>query len=293
MKKWNLVFDAARCTGCHNCVVATQDEYQGNSFPGYAAQMPPHTRPWVAIERKERGQYPVIDVSYLFHACQHCDEPACVRAARDGAAFKRPDGIVIIDPVKARGQKQIADACPYGAVVWNESSQLPQHWNFDAHLIDAGWTQPRAAQACPTGALVAHHLSDDEMRQVVARDGLRSLHPEFNARPRIHYRHLERFDSAFVAGSLVETVSGVEECAGDVPVQLWCQGRQIAQSASDTFGDFLFDGLQTTSRYTLELGREGNVTRKLEFILGDSRHLGTIRLDDAHEPRPAHPAAQP
>jgi nitrate reductase beta subunit len=32
--------------------------------------------------------------------------------ARDGAVRKREDGIVIIDPEKSKGQKQIVDSCP-------------------------------------------------------------------------------------------------------------------------------------------------------------------------------------
>jgi Fe-S-cluster-containing dehydrogenase component len=78
-----------------------------------------------------------------------------MKAATDGAVRKRPDGIVIIDPVKSKGQKQIVDACPYGAVTWNEEKQIPQAWPFDAHLLDHGWTRTRAEQACPMACSAA------------------------------------------------------------------------------------------------------------------------------------------
>ena len=55
----------------------------------------------------------------------------------------REDGIVIIDPEKSKGQKQIVDSCPYGAISWNEGKQIPQAWPFDAHLLDEGWTRTR------------------------------------------------------------------------------------------------------------------------------------------------------
>ncbi len=45
---------------------------------------------------------------------------------------------MLIVPEKAVGQRQIVDACPYGAVFWNEEKQLPQAWPFDAHLLDTG-----------------------------------------------------------------------------------------------------------------------------------------------------------
>lgn len=68
------------------------------------------------IHGKERGQYPFIDVAYLAVPCLHCDNAPCIRAAKDGAIYKRPDGIVIIDPVKAKGQKKVINACPYSAI---------------------------------------------------------------------------------------------------------------------------------------------------------------------------------
>ncbi len=39
--------------------------------------------------------------------CNHCDDAPCHKAAQGGAVRKRPDGIVIIDPEKAKGQKKI------------------------------------------------------------------------------------------------------------------------------------------------------------------------------------------
>ena len=56
-------------------------------------------------------------------------------SAKNGAVSKREDGIVIIDPVKARGQQEIVDACPYGAISWNEEKQLPS--SFSRWWIEA------------------------------------------------------------------------------------------------------------------------------------------------------------
>src|SRR3972149_7185879 len=121
--------------------------------------MPRHGHPWVELGERRRGLFPAVDIAHLFPACQHCDDAPCMRAAQNNAITKRSDGIVVIDPDRAKGQKQIVDACPYGAVYWNEALSLPQHWNFDAHLIDAGWPPPRPVQACPTGALRADRKS--------------------------------------------------------------------------------------------------------------------------------------
>ena len=80
--------------------------------PEYAAPQPGQGPSWIAIQAKERGQYPFIDVAYLPTPCMHCDNAPCIKAAEDGAVFKRPDGIVLIDPVKAKGQKESHQRLP-------------------------------------------------------------------------------------------------------------------------------------------------------------------------------------
>jgi len=168
VKKWNLVIDVASCTNCHLCTLSAADEYVGNEFPGYTAPMPKHGHRWVDILQKERGQRPMIDLAYVPTMCNHCDDPPCLAASRNGAVTKRADGIVLIDPVRARGQKQIVDACPYGHVWWNEELQLPQSWPFDAHLLDNGWVHTRGDQACPTGAMRSVKLEDADMARTAA-----------------------------------------------------------------------------------------------------------------------------
>ena len=44
----------------------------------------------------------MIDVAYLPIPCMHCDNAPCIKAGSDGAITKREDGIVIIDPEKAK-----------------------------------------------------------------------------------------------------------------------------------------------------------------------------------------------
>jgi len=159
MKKWNMIIDVAECTNCNLCTLAAMDEYAGNEWPGYSAPMPKHGHKWINILQKERGQMPMIDVAYVPTMCNHCDDPPCMKAAPAGVVTKRHDGIVIIDPEKAKGQRQLVDACPYGHIWWNEELQLPQAWPFDAHLLDRGWKQTRGQQSCPTGAMRARSWS--------------------------------------------------------------------------------------------------------------------------------------
>ena len=200
MSKWNLIVDVANCTNCQACVLATHDEHVGNAFPGYAEEMPKHGHRWIEIKKRERGSGPMVDVAYLPVMCQHCDDAPCMKAAENGAVTKRSDGIVLIDPEKAKGQKQLVDACPYGAIWWNEEKQVPQAWFFDAHLLDEGWAEPRAVTGCAPGALKALKADDAEMAKMAAAEGLEELRPDLETRPHVWYKNLHRFAKAFIGG---------------------------------------------------------------------------------------------
>ena len=279
MKKWNLIVDVENCTNCNMCVLACADEYVGNEWPGYAAAMPKHGHRWINIERKERGAAPMVDVAFVPVMCQHCDNAPCMAAARDGAIHKRDDGIVIIDPVKAKGQKQIVDACPYGAVWWNEEKQLPQAWIFDAHLLDQGWKEPRAAQVCPTGAIRSLKAEDAEMQQVVKDEALSVLHPVHGTRPRVWYKNLHRFTHAFVGGTLARQADGVTDCVQGVTVRLMKDGRAVAETTSDAYGDFKIDRVPANSgAYTLEIAATTGATKMIPVTLGESVYVGTVMV---------------
>jgi len=279
MKKWNLVIDVAKCFNCNACAMACHDEYYGNEFPGYAAEMPRLGHRWIDIRQREKGQYPVVEVSYLPVTCNHCDDAPCLKAAQDGAVVKRDDGIVIIVPEKARGQRQLVDACPYGAIWWNEERELPQAWPFDAHLLDGGWTKTRGSQVCPTRAMRTLHVEDTEMQHIAREEGLSVLHPEYGTRPRVYYKNLDRYFKVFVAGSLAGDVGGVTECVEGARVVLERDGAAVAETRSDPYGDFKFGGLDEKSgAYRVRITDERFDAKTVEFGLDGSAYLGTIVL---------------
>ena len=264
MKKWNMIIDVAECTNCNLCTLATMDEYVGNDWPGYAAPMPKHGQKWINILQKERGQVPMIDIAYVPTMCNHCDNAPCMKADKVGAIKKRDDGILIIDPVKAKGQRHLVEACPYGHIWWNEDLQLPQIWTFDAHLIDQGWQQTRGQQSCPTGAMRALKVEDEEMARMAREEGLEVLKRELGTRPRVYYRNLWRYATCFIGGA---------------QVRLSKDGRIIADTTSDYYGDFKFDKLDEDSgSYVIEISIDGRSKRTVEVTLGPSINLGEIRL---------------
>ena len=278
-EKWNVVIDVAECTNCNLCVLATLDEHVDNAFPGYSAPMQKHGHKWINILQNERGQAPYLDIAYVPTVCNHCDDAPCVREAKNGAVTKRPDGIVLIDPLKAKGQKELVEACPYGHIWWNEELEVPQHWNFDAHLIDGGWGKTRADQVCPTGAFKTIKLTDQAMQAKVANEDLQVLQPELNTNPRVWYRNMWRYSTAFIAGTLSAEVNGVVDCVEGAKVRLLKDGAKIAEEITDNYGDFKFDRLpEDSGAYAVEIEVDGLVKKRVETSLACSISLGEIRV---------------
>jgi Fe-S-cluster-containing dehydrogenase component len=278
MKKWNMIIDVAECTNCNLCTLATMDEYVGNEWRGYSKPMPRHGHKWIDILQKERGQAPMIDIAYAPTMCNHCDDAPCVAKGR-GAVKKRDDGIIIIDPELAKGRKDLIDACPYGHIWWNEEHEVPQTWTFDAHLIDQGWQQTRGHQSCPTAAMLAVHVEDEEMARMVCEEGLEVMRPELNTKPRVYYRNLWRYSKCFIGGSLSAEANGLVDCVEGAKVRLLRNGLLVAETTSDNYGDFKFDKLDENSgAYVVEIEAGGRSKKTVAATLGVSINLGEIRL---------------
>jgi Fe-S-cluster-containing dehydrogenase component len=277
MKKWNMIIDVAECTNCQLCALSAMDEYVGNTWPGVAAPMPRHGHQWIDIKQKERGQAPMIDIAYVPTMCNHCDNAPCLAKGGD-AVKKRADGIVIIDPDKAKGRKDLVESCPYGHIWWNEELQLPQIWPFDAHLLDQGWQQTRGQQACPTGAMRAIKVEDSEMERMARDESLEVIKPEAGTKPRVYYRNLWRYSKSFIGGSVATEANGVVDCVEGASVRLIKEGQTVARAITDNYGDFKFDKLDENSgRYTIEVMGLGR-TKMLDASLGASVFVGEIRL---------------
>lgn len=274
--KWNMIIDVAKCENCHNCTLATKDETVDNAFAGYSAPQPRHGHEWIKITRKVRGRSHLVDTAYLPTMCNHCDDAPCMKASGD-AIRKRADGIVIIDPERAKGRRDLVDACPYGNVWWNEELELPQHWTFDAHLLDQGWTETRASQACPTGAMEVVRLSDLKMAERQSRDGLEPV-AEAAHKPHVWYKNLARFTTSFLGGTVLQEKDGVKDVVIGARVTLSRDGQQLAETETDMFGDFKFDGLAPDgATYDVEMSLGGKSAQASAQVT-DSQVLDPVVL---------------
>ena len=151
MTRLGLLIDVTRCSGCYNCFLACRDEHYGNDYPGYSAAQPLDGQFWMQMKEVEGGKYPRPRLDYIAIPCQHCQNAPCIDAAKDGAVYRREDGIVMIDPEKAKGQDQIVASCPYRVIYWNADLQLPQKCGLCAQRLDTGDKQPRCVGVLPDG----------------------------------------------------------------------------------------------------------------------------------------------
>jgi Fe-S-cluster-containing dehydrogenase component len=279
MKKWHMVIDVARCHDCNNCFLADKDEFVGNDWAPYSVAQPWEGHRWLNIQRKERGQFPQVQVAFLPLLCMHCDDAPCIKGSSEGAVYKRQDGLVIIDPEKAKGHPEIVDTCPYGAIFWNDEANVAQKCTGCVHLLENGWKDTRCSQVCPTEALKLVLADDAEMAERVRAEGLESYGPELGTAPRVYYKNLYKWTKAFVAGSVVFGDTG--ECAEGAKVVVVQDGGATLETQTDNFGDFCVDGLKPGEKYSVGVGAAGYKPVKTTVTVDWSLTLPAVFLERA------------
>jgi Fe-S-cluster-containing dehydrogenase component len=244
-----MVIDVSQCHDCNNCFIACKDEFVMNDWLPYSKAQPRHGPRWMNIERKERGKFPRIDCAFLPMPCQHCQDAPCAKAHGD-CIQKRDDGVVLIDPAKAKGKKDVVKSCPYGAIYWNEEEDIPQKCTMCAHLIDKDWDMPRCVHSCPTGAMKFYTVEKAEMDKIIADEKLEQYRADLKTNPNVYYKNLHRFTKCFITGGVLKG----GDCAEGVKVSL--KGAATAEQVTNYFGEFKFDCL-SPGEYAIEVnGKE-------------------------------------
>ena len=259
MKKPGIAINSARCMACYACFMACKDEHCGWDT-ALSKSEPELGQYWMNIVEWERGDNERrIKTATVPTPCSHCDKPACMAAAKDGAVYKRPDGIVIIDPEKSKGQKQIADACPVGAVYWNEQEQIPQKCTMCAELLDdpdyPGF-EPRCVEACPNQALVFGDLADpdSEISRLIAANKVTQLECLRDMGSSVVHLNIP---SAFLAGTVAYPKELEEVCIGAKVVITCPETGERHEMETNWAGDYEFEDLPKGKSWTVEISFPG------------------------------------
>lgn len=203
--RYGFAIDTKRCIGCHTCAVTCRNE---NNLPKEV---------WwnrVLTDGGEymdipAGEYPNTVITYLPVACQHCENPACVKVCPVGATYKDPEtGIVRQDYDKCIGCRMCIAACPYTGVRnfnWDEptyytdvtfgGADVPAH---EKHVVEkctmcwhlqAKGEKPACIDTCPVRARHWGDLDDpdSEVSKVIASRNYELLLGEKGTKPSVYY----------------------------------------------------------------------------------------------------------
>lgn len=236
-----FLIDYNKCNGCYSCQIACKDEFCDQAWLPYSEAQPELGQFWCKVKDIERGRVPWVKVSYQVTLCSHCDECALMKIAPD-AVYRRDDGLVIIDPEKAKGREDLVDACPAHAVYWNEALEIPQKCTGCAHLLDNGWEVPRCVDACSTDALL--YVDEDE----IDKDKAEVWESVSDLSPKVYYYNIPK---RFIVGSVFDSVADEAEIGAEVILKTQ-MGEEVAKVLTDDFGDFKFDQINP-DKYIVEI----------------------------------------
>ncbi len=260
-----IAIDSRLCMACYSCYTACKDEHCGHDT-ALSMRQPIMGQQWMDIREWERGDSSrLVKVATVPTPCAHCQDPACMKVAKDGAVYKRPDGIVIIDPVKAKGQKQIVDACPIGAIFWNEELQIPQKCTMCAELLDdpdylsylgdKKLKVPRCVEACPNNAMFFGDLDDpdSEINRVIAENRVTQLEGLEGQETNVVHLNIP---SVYLAGTVYYPKEMEEVCIG-ATVKATCEDGTVYEMQTNYFGDWIFEDLPKKKNFSIEIRMDG------------------------------------
>lgn len=176
-----FVFDQNKCTGCQACQLACVIENE----------LAPHSS-WRQITTFNERHYPGAPLFHISLACNHCAEPACMKACPALAYSKDSEtGAVLIDQAKCIGCRYCTWACPYDAPKFDRSQGVITKCTFCNHRIKNG-SRPACVELCPTGALQFERLDAAEMTNDVEGFTSTDLEPSIKIiRLREHQTHAQ------------------------------------------------------------------------------------------------------
>ena len=285
-----IAIDSRMCMACYCCFTACKDEHCGYDT-ALSKKQPMMGQQWMDVREWERSDSSrLVKVASVPTPCSHCQDPACMKAAKDGAVYKRPDGIVIIDPVKSRGQKAIVDACPIGAVFWNEEFQIPQKCTMCAELLDdpkylsylggSRFKIPRCVEACPNRALIFGDLDDPEsgICKVIAANRVTQLEPLEGVKTNVVHLNIP---TVYLAGTVYYPKAMEEVCIG-AKVKLSCRETgEIYEMATNYFGDWEFEWLPKKKNFNIEITMDGYKPVTYNAFTDVDHYVGMTYLEKA------------
>jgi DMSO reductase iron-sulfur subunit len=141
-KQHGFYFNADNCIACHACESACSEKND----------LKPHLA-FRSVGYVEGGSYPAYTRLNISMACNHCDDPVCLKGCPTRAYTKFAEyGAVLQDPDICFGCGYCTWVCPYNAPQLDPLAGHVQKCNMCVDRLEAG-LKPACATACLAGAL--------------------------------------------------------------------------------------------------------------------------------------------
>lgn len=141
-KQHGFYFNADNCISCHACESACSEK---NDLPAYHA--------YRAVGYVEGGTYPDYTRLNISMACNHCDDPVCLKGCPTRAYTKFAEyGAVLQDPDICFGCGYCTWVCPYNAPQLDMEKGHVHKCNMCVDRLESG-LKPACSSACLAGAL--------------------------------------------------------------------------------------------------------------------------------------------
>jgi DMSO reductase iron-sulfur subunit len=141
-KQHGFHFTADNCIGCHACEAACSEKND----------LPPHLS-FRSVGYVEGGTYPNFTRMNISMACNHCDNPVCLKGCPTRAYTKHPEyGAVLQDPDICFGCGYCTWVCPYNAPQLDPVEGHVQKCNMCVDRLEVG-LKPACVSACVGNAL--------------------------------------------------------------------------------------------------------------------------------------------
>ncbi|HIG44149.1 MAG: DmsC/YnfH family molybdoenzyme membrane anchor subunit [bacterium] len=141
-KQHGFFFTADNCIGCHACEAACAEK---NETPAHLA--------FRSVGYIEGGSYPDYQRLNISMACNHCDDPVCLKGCPTGAYTKHAEyGAVLQDPDTCFGCGYCTWVCPYNAPQLDPIEGQVSKCNMCVDRLEVG-LKPACVSACLGNAL--------------------------------------------------------------------------------------------------------------------------------------------